>query len=278
MTRRSLLAALPAATTMAAGGRPRPACQTNAWRINPADFSTLLAVLAKIKEYGYQGFETGFRNVQGQFADPAAAREKLAAHGLTFVAVHIFLNEYDPVTRIAPADLIETVAAGGAALGAERLILSGAPCPDEASRKAKAAGLNRAAAVAARHKIRLCYHNHGPEFRDHGAEITHLITTCDPAVRFVIDAGHAFNAGGDVPRFFAAHHRRIDGMHLRDFRQGEQVILGEGDFRLELLAAAIARAQWSGWLITEEERLNDVKPGDAAVAPARRHMRKIFGV
>ncbi len=282
MTRRSLLAtplALLAAEELAAAGdKPRPACQTNAWRVNPADFSSLLAVLDKLKGYGYQGFETGFRNVQGQFANPAEARKKLAAGGLTFFAVHIFLNDYDPATHLAPADLIEKVAAGGAALGAERLILSGAPCPDEASRQAKVAGLNRAAAVGAKHKLRLCYHNHGPEFRDNAAEITHLISKADPAVHFVIDAGHAFNAGGDMPKFFAAHHRRIDGMHIRDFKKGDQVILGEGDFKVDLLAAEVAKAKWTGWLVTEEERLNDVKPGDTAVAPARRQMQKVFGV
>jgi hypothetical protein len=40
--------------------------QTNAWPINPHDFSSLLVILDKIKAYGYEGFETGFANVQSQ--------------------------------------------------------------------------------------------------------------------------------------------------------------------------------------------------------------------
>ena len=47
-------------------------CQTNAWRIDPNNFDSLLEVLRQIKELGFDGFETGYRNVQGQFANAAA--------------------------------------------------------------------------------------------------------------------------------------------------------------------------------------------------------------
>ena len=54
--------------------------------------------------------------------------------------------------------------------------------------------------------------------------------------------------------------------------------LGKGEFDLKPLAAAVRTAKWSGWLINEEERLNDYKPGDSAVIPARKALRDIFGV
>jgi hypothetical protein len=39
----------------------------NAWAIDAKDFGNVRAVIRKIKDYGYDGFETGFANVQRQF-------------------------------------------------------------------------------------------------------------------------------------------------------------------------------------------------------------------
>ena len=65
--------------TMAMAGSVRLGCQTNAWRIQPGDFGQFLAVLDKVKGYRYDGFETGFRNVETRFAEPKAARIEVAA-------------------------------------------------------------------------------------------------------------------------------------------------------------------------------------------------------
>ena len=273
-TRRTLIqsvAAFAAGRTLCAADPPsiRFGCQTNAWAINAADFGNVLAVLRKIKDYGYDGFETGFANVQRQFDSAAAAKRQLDAVGLRFFGVHIFLTQYDPATYVAPPDLYERVATGGASLGAERLILSGAPPADDAGRKRKAEALNRAGAFAAKLGLTLAYHNHGPEVEHNGAEIEFLLRETDPAkVWFLLDAGHAFHAGADVPAFIRRHHHRLAGMHLRDFKNGEQVPLGAGDFPLSGVVEAIRQTGWSGWVLNEEERLNS-KPGDAAVQPAR---------
>ena len=252
-------------------------CQTNAWAIDARDFGDVLAVIRKIGEYGYEGFETGFANVQGQFGRAAEARRQIDATGARFFGVHIFLTRYDAQTCVAPADLYERVAAGGAKLGAERLILSGAPPADEAGRTKKAEALNRAGAFAAKLGMKLAYHNHGPEVQDNGAEMEFLLRETDPArVWWLMDAGHAFHAGADVPALIRRHRERIAGMHLRDFKNGEQVPLGSGDFPLQAVAEAIRSTGWSGWLLNEEERPTS-KPGDSAVKPARDAMFRAFG-
>jgi len=252
-------------------------CQTNAWAIDPRDFSNVLAIVRKIKDYGYQGFETGFANVQTQFDNPAGAKGKLDAIGLKFIGVHIFLNQYDGATRVAPPELYERVAAGGAKLGAERLILSGTPPEDQAGRNRKAEALNRAGAFAQKLGLKLAYHNHGPEFANHGQEIEFLLRETDPArVWFLVDAGHAFRAGADIPGFIRKHHRRLTGLHIRDTKDGRETPLGTGEFPLEAVAAAIREAGWSGWVINEEERVGG-KPGDDAVKPARDALFRIFG-
>ena len=66
--------------------------QLNAFPIDPKNFQTFLTTLATIKQIGYQGFESGFRNVQEQFASPQTARRQIEDTGLTFFGVHIFLD------------------------------------------------------------------------------------------------------------------------------------------------------------------------------------------
>jgi inosose dehydratase len=294
-SRRTFLAALPLAlpsvrpSALAARVASKAvsgvklACQTNAWRIDPQDFAQLLAVLGKLKELGYAGFETGFRNLQGQFGNAVMARKQLEQTGLQFFGAHIFLEQYDPQTQIAPLELVQKIADGIAALGAQRLILSGggllnAGKVDAEALKRKAAGLNAAAQYCRAKGLRLAYHNHGPEFMQHGLEIEGLYRMTDPAlVDFLLDCGWAVRGGMNVPTFFAKHHRRLIGLHLRDFKGETQVPLGQGDFPLKDLVAIIQRVQWRGWAINEEERLSGEKPGASAVAPARQTLRQVFG-
>jgi sugar phosphate isomerase/epimerase len=293
LSRRTFLAALPlgANALSALAARPRTTgvkfgCQTNAWRIDPRDFSQVLAVLAKLKELGYDGFETGFRNIQPQFGNIAAARAQIEKTGLQFFGCHIFLDKYDEQTQTAPLDLVKTVADGAAACGAQRLIVSGGGLikdgkVDAEAVKRKAAGLNAAAQYCQTKGLKLAYHNHGPEFQNGGLEIKGLLKHTDPArVDFLTDCGWAWRGGMDVPKFFAQHHKRIIGLHLRDFKgdfkSDVQIPLGQGDFPLAQLAAVIKKVKWQGWALNEEERLNGDKPGEAAVAPAKATLDKVF--
>lgn len=218
-----------------AKGTVHTGCQTNAWAINPSNFSSLLAVLGKIKGLGFEGFETSFRNVEQQFNDPAGARAQMEKTDLQFFGVHIFLlDKYDPQTSIPPLDLIAKVAEGGAKLGVQRVIVSGRPVTlqgkvDAEALRRKVAGMNAAGSYCRNKNLGFCYHNHSPEFTAGGAEIEELAEQTDSGlVDFLVDAGHAYQAHGDVTTFFARHASRIVGLHLRDSKQGEEVPLGRG--------------------------------------------------
>ena len=286
-SRRTFLQAIAATSTGAAllasdFSNVKLGAQTNAWPINPADLSTFFAILDKIKAYKFDGFETGFANLRSQFQSPEQTRQRIEATRLQFFGVHIFLPQYDPGTHIAPASLYEDVAGGGAALGAQRLILSGAPVSngsglDQPALKRKVDGLNRAGHFAKSAGLRMvAYHNHAPEFAHNGAEILALMRDTDPDdVGFLLDAGHAYEAGADIPEFFNRNRQRIIGLHLRDYKNGEQVPLGSGAFPLQEVAAVIERTQWQGWILCEEERPKS-KPGDAAMHPARDALFRVF--
>ncbi len=288
VTRREFLGGLAAASAVGwgPGGGPaeiRVGCQTNAWAIRPGKFEDLLEVLAKLRDLGYAGYETGFRNLQGRFGEAATARRELERSGLKLLGVHIFLEQYDERTAIAPRAEIERVAAGAAALGAERLILSGrgllaAGKIEAEALRLKAEALNGAGEFCRARGMRVAYHNHGPEMAEEGREMEGLIRLTDPArVEFLMDGGWAFRAGLDVPAFVRRHHRRLAGIHLRDFRAGEQVPLGQGEFPIARLGEVVRAVGWKGWVINEEERLSGAKPGEEAVRPARETVRRVFG-
>lgn len=294
-TRREVLqtmAMLAASGTLASLGSPRlfaqaghvPAgirfgVQLNAFPINSKRFDTFEAALAQVKQIGYQGFESSFRNLSEQFAAPQMARRSIERTGLTFFGIHIFLpdNLYDPATRIAAPSVYEPVARGGAALGAKHLILSGAPAQNEDQLKAKIAALNVAGKYALTTGLTAAYHNHWWEFESKIGEIEALYTQTDPElVHFVLDAGHAFHGGADVPAFIRAHSHRIVGFHLRDFKNNDYIELGTGDFPLHQVAATIIKIGWKGWVENEEERADHSQGGEKVIAPAFKAMKEAF--
>jgi len=257
----------------------RLGAQTNAWTIDPMNLDSFLAVLSDIKRIGYAGFETGFLNLIHQFDAPNHARQKIAATGLDFTGFHIFLppDKWDPLTKLPPARLYEKVAHGGLELGAQRLIFSGAPATTYDELKRKIEALNTAGTFAHSLGLQFSYHNHGWEFQSKVGEIEALYTQTDPAhVSFLLDAGHAYRGGADVPRFLRQRSARIAALRLRDYRNGKQVPLGEGSFPLREVATTLQDLHWKGWAINEEEREDQVKRGDTVIEPAFRALHAAF--
>jgi inosose dehydratase len=278
------LGALGFSPAMAVGAQPPGSryqfgVQLNAFPIDPKNFSTFLAALKEVKRIGYDGFESGFRNVSEQFASPENARREIEASGLTFFGVHIFLSTpmYDPATTIAPASLYESVGRGAGPLGAKHLILSGAPAADVDQLNRKIEALNRAGSFARSVGLRLAYHNHWPEFESKIGEIEALYTRTDPSViSFLLDAGHAYRGGANVPQFIRAHSQRIVAFHLRDYKDGHLVTLGTGTFPLAEVAATIKQIGWRGWIENEEEREDLSHNGTQVIEPAYRAMKEAF--
>lgn len=255
--------------------------QLNAFPIDPKRFETFLDTLGQIKQIGYQGFESSFRNVSEQFAAPEKARHAIEATGLTFFGIHVFLPTplYDASSKIAPPAIYEPVARGGAALGAKHIVLSGAPVENADQLKIKIEALNAAGRFAKSVGITAAYHNHWPEFESKLGEIEALYTQTDPSlVSFVLDAGHAYHGGANLPVFIPAHADRIIGFHLRDFKNDRLITLGQGTFPLAQVAATIKKIGWKGWVENEEEREDLSKSGADVIAPAYKAMKEAFSL
>lgn len=253
--------------------------QTNAWTIDPNSLDSFLTVLDQIRRVGYNGFETGFFNLINQFDSPERAARKIAATGLTFFGIHIAIpfDKNDPATHLPPASLYERVAHGGRALGAQRLIFSGAPAVTQEDLDRKIEALNSAGKFARSLGLGFAYHNHWWEFQSKIGEIEALYTKTDSAyVSFLLDAGHAYRGGANVPTFLREHSGRIVGLHLRDYKDGQLVPLGEGTFPLAEVAATLKELKWHGWALNEEERENGSKGGVSLIDPAFKALRGAF--
>ena len=87
----------------------------------------------------------------------------------------------------------------------------------------------------------------GGSFNRRWTRSKHFIAETDPAlVSFLLDAGHAYRGGADVPAFLRRHHDRIVALHLRDYSNGKQVPLGQGTFPLAQVAADLEASKMEG--------------------------------
>ena len=278
-------ALLPAAgRSFAAGstsaGSIRLGAQTNAWTIDPNNLQSFLSVLGQIKQVGYTGFETGFFNLMRNFDTPQQAADSIHSTGLEFIGIHIFLplEKQDQATHLPPASLYEKVARGGKALGAKRLFFSGSAAPTEADVKRKVEALNQAGRFAKDLGLVFAYHNHWFEFQSKVNEIEAIYTQTDPSVvSFLLDAGHAYRGGANVPDFLRRHSERIVALHLRDYKDGKQVPLGQGTVPLAEIASTLHGLHWSGWAINEEEREDGTKAGLDFIGPSYKALQGAFG-
>jgi sugar phosphate isomerase/epimerase len=279
LSRRDILLTMPLAAVARAAAKDRNvvACQTNAWQHTPGNFPELLDLLTRIKRFGYQGFETNVRDVQGQFDNAKEARAQIDKIGLRFYGPHCNISQ--------KLEEFQKITDGAVGLGASRIVVSGGGSYksgqlDEEALRRKAEALNAVGKLCKQKGLRLVYHNHKPEFLGNGAEAKELLRRTNPElVSLLLDEGHAYDAGADVNAFFQTNHKRIDAIHLRDIKNSKQVPLGQGEYDFKTLAAIIKKTGWPGWLETEEElRTKDFKLADATVQSDRQFIRKTFGV
>jgi len=229
--------------------------QTESYPVDPRNFESLLTVLKTIKQLGFEGFETSFVNVRDQFEHRNEPYDRLKKTGLKFVGIHVALATYDPQTGIPRWDLLQQVANGCKALGAERLIVSGGSTVHPLALRAKADALTRIAKYCKSVGVGCTYYNHEVEFREKGAQIDGLISQTDASVHYFLDAQQAMSAGANAAEFFARNWRRIDAIRLRAFRPGgagsdPDAALHEGGNEFAPLAKEIQASGWRGWLMS----------------------------
>jgi len=278
------LAALPSGIANAAGAM-RVGCQTRAYGSPLPEPAKFFAALDGLKRAGYDGFETNYRSLEWAFADLVPARKRLAAAGVEMIGLHVGAGLYEPEKAAEESELVRRIAQGVRALGGKHLVLSGRQLPhapngrpdrDALDRKAK--NLEKLGAVCNGLGVRLSYHNHTSEVQHGAEEIRYLLERTDPAVvSLLFDVGHVLHGEIDAAAFVREHASRLAGLHVRDVKGGEEVLIGTGTVDFRALGRALRDAGWSGWVIVEVNKRDDLASDDL-VLRARKHLRQTMEI
>ena len=79
-------------------------------------------------------------------------------------------------------------------------------------------------------------------------------------VGLTVDTAHLVKSGVlDIAEIIGSFSGRIDNYHLKDYKDGEWRVLGEGDIDFGPVFRAIRECGYDGWVSTDEESGADVK-------------------
>ena len=173
--------------------------------IDPARFDTFLGVLDQVKQVGYAGFETGFLNLRPYFNSPsrlAPASPVAASPFLASIYFSLPNAGIPPRTCLLPP-CIKRWPMAELRLGAQRLIFSGAPANSHGRFETKDRRPEPVGAFRKSAGLPLAYHNRWWEFQSKVGEIEALYAETIPRGILLLDAGHAYRGGADVPAFCA---------------------------------------------------------------------------
>jgi inosose dehydratase len=257
--------------------------------------TTLDALLTDVKEIGFDGVELGNKFPR----DPATLKPIMAGYGLDVVG-----GWYSSNLLIRDADAeIEAMADHLAlleAMGSSVFILaetSNAVHGDRSSRldthpqladEAWARFGERLDAVAAyvnKRGLHFAYHHHLGTVVETGAELRRFFEVTDDHVGLVLDTGHALYGGIDPLTVIHERLERVNHIHCKDVRAARHKAFladgasfldgvvggmftspGDGDYDYAPFMRALARADYTGWIVIEAEQ-------DPAVANPRTYQK-----
>jgi protein-tyrosine-phosphatase/sugar phosphate isomerase/epimerase len=191
-----------------AAGESVPALSVQLYSVRAQLAADLPGALARLAE-------TGLRNVEpfDLTADPRALLEALTANGLSAPSAHASLSDGADLDRVFDA---------AATVGVRTVVHPFSP-PEQWSSKdavsAVAQDIGRAHAGAARHGLRVGYHNHHWELAtmpDGRTALEHFADEVGPEVVLELDTYWAAVGGEDVPALLGRLGDQVRLLHLKD--------------------------------------------------------------
>ncbi len=237
--------------------------------------------LAEAKEAGYEGIELGHKFPR----EPVALRSVLDAHGLALVsgwysaallarsadAEMAVLRPHLDLLRALGCDVLVFAETSNATHGDRALPLSCRPRLDDAGWGRFAERLTRLAEAVATNGLALAYHHHIGTVVQSAEDIDRLMTETGPAVKLLLDTGHATFAGADPAALARRHRTRIAHIHCKDVRPIvlaqarredwsflDAVVAGvftvPGDGCVDFTSMLAELPDYEGWLVVEAEQ------------------------
>jgi inosose dehydratase len=237
--------------------------------------------LAEAKAAGFEGMELGNKFPR----EAAKLKPILAAHGLALVSgwYSTFL-----IKRDADAEFAAVRAHAGLlrAMGCKVLMaaectrtvhgkrdapLSRRPVMTEGEWSRLTSRLTQFAEKLRELGLTLVYHHHMGTVVQSEAEIDRLMTETGPAVKLLLDTGHAVWGGADPAALASRHRDRIAHVHTKDVREAvmaraaredwsflnsvvEGVYTVPGDGMIDFVAVFRELKAYSGWVVVEAEQ------------------------
>lgn len=258
-----------------------PICWSNDDMIEIGGDIPLETCLSEAAEIGIEGMELG-----NKFPKTAPElKRKLADFGLVFVSgwYSTFLIERDADAEFAAAE--EAIALRKGA-GAEVLIvcectrtvhgvksapLSGRPVMTDAEWAVFLPRMTRFAERVKEAGLQLVYHHHMGTVIQTEAEIDRFMAGTGPAVKLLLDTGHATWGGADPVRLARTYRERIGHFHAKDVRMDvkakseagdwsfldsvlEGVYTQPGDGTVDYVSVFREIPDYSGWVVIEAEQ------------------------
>jgi inosose dehydratase len=257
-------------------------------------------VLTAISSAGFEGTELG---PPGYLGDRHNLRDRLEEHGLALAGGYIPIRFSEPehweedlavmdgtLDLFAAADGTEAKAVLADGGSRERAQFPGRAASDpsiglDASGwRRLSEGVARATDLARTRGFEPTLHHHTATFVEAPWEIERVLELTD--VGLLLDTGHLALGGGDPTQALRDWGGRINHVHVKDvkndvlagviadradmpeaWRRGVFCELGTGDIDLDSFFAELARSQYAGWLVVEQDMVPQ-SPQDAADAEA----------
>jgi inosose dehydratase len=209
--------------------------------------------LRDISAAGYRGFELFDGNLVQFDGQEDTFRNLLAETGLAFVGVYSGANFIYP--EILPEELhkIDGVAARAARLGSEHLVVGGGALRSSGTTDDDydrfGAGLDQVVEIAGRHGLTPSFHPHLGTCAQTPEQIARVFERT--SIGFCPDTAHLEAAGGDSAALIRALGDRIPYVHLKDYRDGAFLPLGQGDLDFERILDSLDTIGYDGWITVE---------------------------
>ncbi len=243
-----------------------------------------------ISALGYPGIQLR-ANALTEFPDPAALKDILAKHRLTFVALSSDGGSpLDPslqagaiATHLKDAKYLRD--AGGNYLQVMATFHKGPFTPADYKREGQL--LTEIAKRVSDFGIKTGFHNHMNSMGQTPEQVAAILDASDPRyVKLELDVAHYFQGGGDAAAAIRKYHDRLLFLHLKDVEpaathSGYQFTeLGQGRVNFPAIFTALRDVQFRGWGIVEldDERIGVARSPRQSAEMSKRYLTQKMGV
>ena len=266
-------------------------------------------VLREMVEAGYEGTEYG----TGLPSDPEQLKAVLAPHRLTLASMFCWISLEDAAKQASEIERALHIARTLSAMGVRELILGirgseqrlahagrvpadGSAGLSETQWRVLADGIHTLARACEPLGVRLAVHPHAGSYVETRAELERLFSVTDPrALGLCVDAGHLVYGGADPVEVVESYGSRVWYVHIKDVDPAILALsqqdglgflgalrsyifcpLGSGGVDLHRFMDALRRANYSGWMIIEQDTSPQAPLETARMN--RRYLQHAFGI